>query len=306
MRTLAEIVSQVAPHADPVYLAGLATCEPQLEKRGITTPLRRTNLLCQMMGETDGFTIVQESGTYTHASRVMEIFGVGRHSAAITQAEADYLVALPRAQRGPALFERVYGLGNPRKARELGNTVAGDGWLFRGIGPLQSTGRGAAVTWGERCGADFAANVMLMVAPQYVMLPPLLEWEAGGLNTWADHDDVRHIRRVINGGYNGIDIVQDWHDRLWPLMRAANDNFESWQAARPAAPTVQLQRDLNDLGYAPALKTDGRYGPATREAVCWFQKIAGLKVDGAAGPVTNAAIETALRGFHMPTAAEAA
>ena len=39
-----------------------------------------------------------------------------------------------------ALAERVYGLGNPGKAKELGNTIAGDGYRYRGGGVLQTTG----------------------------------------------------------------------------------------------------------------------------------------------------------------------
>ena len=38
------------------------------------------------------------------------------------------------------LAERVYGLGNPSKARELANTRLGDGYKYRGRGPLQTTG----------------------------------------------------------------------------------------------------------------------------------------------------------------------
>lgn len=68
---------------------------------------------------------------------MVEIFGVGRHFAAVTASEAARLAGHPEA-----IAERVYGLGNPRKARELGNTEPGDGFRYRGDGVLQTTGRG--------------------------------------------------------------------------------------------------------------------------------------------------------------------
>ena len=54
-----------------------------------------------------------------------------------------------------------------------------------------------------------------------------------------------------------------------------------------------LQQALAELGYEPGT-ADGKYGPATTEAVTAFQKAEGLTEDGIAGPATLAAINTAL------------
>lgn len=299
MTRITDAILRLSPKAKPIYLEGFAANENLFKEYGLTTPLRLTNFVAQVMGETGGCTITQENGNYS-ASRILQIFGAGHHSAAVTPAEARKL-----AGDGPALFDRVYGLGNPRKAHELGNTQKGDGWVFRGIGPLQSTGRGAAKRWGLRCGADFERDVLLMIAPQFIMRPPLLEWDAGSLNAAADRDDVRAIRRRINGGYNGIADVQEWHDRLWPLLSAGNGGTigkAAWQVATPSNTTESLQQNLNALGYQPKLNVDGRYGPATRAAVKWFQRIAGIRVDGAAGPVTLAAMAVRLDARHVPEA----
>jgi putative chitinase len=44
----------------------------------------------------------------------------------------------------------------------------------------------------------------------------------------------------------------------------------------------------------PPVLVDGRYGPATSDAVTWFQNLVGLKADGVAGDVTRAAIQLRL------------
>lgn len=77
---------------------------------------------------------VRENMTY-RAERILEVFGP-KHSAKVTYAEAQKLAGNPQA-----LAERVYGLGNPKKAAELGNTQKGDGFKYRGGGYEQRTGR---------------------------------------------------------------------------------------------------------------------------------------------------------------------
>lgn len=77
---------------------------------------------------------VRENMNY-RAERILEVFGA-KHSAKVTKAEAQKLAGNPQA-----LAERVYGLGNPKKAAELGNTQKGDGYKYRGGGYEQRTGR---------------------------------------------------------------------------------------------------------------------------------------------------------------------
>jgi peptidoglycan hydrolase-like protein with peptidoglycan-binding domain len=54
-----------------------------------------------------------------------------------------------------------------------------------------------------------------------------------------------------------------------------------------------LQEALNDLGIDHALIV-GLNGPATIEAIKWFQGIASIPVDGIAGNVTREAIKLRL------------
>ena len=206
------VVSQLAPQAKNNYIQAIREGGPLFEQHGITTPLRMSHFMAQAMTETGGFKILRESMSYS-VPRMMQIFGVGNHSAKITAAEAPSL-----AHNERALAERVYGLGNPRKARELGNTQPGDGFLYRGNGVLQTTGRGAHKRMGQAFGLDFEANPELVTAPEHALKPALKEWSDNNLNRFADQNDIRTITKRINGGLNGFEDRKAFFARLLPRL----------------------------------------------------------------------------------------
>jgi putative chitinase len=283
-----EAVTAVAPGARDNYLDAIRQGGPLFEQHGIVTPLRMAHFLAQALHETGGFRVLRENMNYS-AARLVEIFGVNRHSAAITPSEA------ARIERQPeAIAERVYGLGNPRKAVELGNSQPGDGFRYRGNGVLQTTGRANHGRLGAACGVDFEGAPELVTAPEHALKPALQEWTDGDLNFFADKNDIRTITRRINGGFNGLTQREAWFGKIWPLVKAAGGAEEAWKASDPDDEVKSLQDDLNALGAKPRLEVDGRYGPDTRKAVRAFQRAAGIGVDGIAGPVTRAEIELRL------------
>jgi putative chitinase len=188
----------------------------------------------------------------------------------------------------------VYGLGNPRMSRDLGNTQPGDGFSYRGNGILQTTGRAKHRRTGTACGVDFEGNPDLVTAPEHALKPALQEWTEGNLNAAADRNDIRAITRRINGGFNGLSDRETWFEKVWPLLRAEGQPAEPWEAGSADDAVKWLQQALNDLGADPKLDVDGRVGPATRRAVKAFQAAAGLVADGIAGPVTETAIRLRL------------
>ena len=210
-KTLAALAA-LAPKAHPNYRQAIADGGPLFETHGITTPLRMAHFLAQAMQETGSFTVLRENMSYS-VPRMLEIFGVGHHSARITAAEAPSL-----AHKEPELSERVYGLGNPHKAQELGNTQPGDGFRYRGNGILQTTGRGAHRRMGQACGLDFEGNPDLVTIPENALKPALQEWSDGNLNHFADLNDIRTITIRINGGLNGFEGRNAFFARLRPRL----------------------------------------------------------------------------------------
>lgn len=283
-----EAVQRIAPRARENYLEALRRGDALFEEHGITTALRMAHFLAQALHETGGFRVERESMRYS-AKRLVEIFGVNRHSAAVTREEAAEL-----AGNEEAIAERVYGLGNPRKARELGNSEPGDGFRYRGNGVMQTTGRLNHRLTGLAADVDFEADPDLVTDPDHALKPALDEWTRGNLNILADRNDVRGITRRINGGFNGLADRQRWYEKLWDELRADDDPEAPWRSGEGDVEVEWLQGALNTLGADPPLTVDGQYGPKTEVAVRAFQKVAGLRVDGIAGPVTRAAIRVRL------------
>jgi putative chitinase len=173
-------------------------------------------------------------------------------------------------------------------AGELGNTQPGDGFLYRGNGILQTTGRGGHKTIGQACGVDFEGDPSLVTAAEHALKPALFEWTQNGLNDFADQDDIHTITRRINGGLNGLPERIAWLNKLKAQLGIAD------VAAAPGGDTASLQTSLNKLGADPQLVIDGQSGPATIAAIKAFQTSANLVVDGVAGPATLAAIAARL------------
>jgi hypothetical protein len=120
-KTLA-VLKALAPRAHSNYLQAIRDGEKLFQKHEIITALRMAHFLAQALQETGCFTVLRENMSYS-VPRMLEIFGVAHHSARITAEEAPSL-----AHNAAALAERVYGLGNPHKARELGKHPRGR-WL---------------------------------------------------------------------------------------------------------------------------------------------------------------------------------
>jgi putative chitinase len=282
-----EIVAQIAPRAFPNYTRAFDAGDAAFAAAGLTTPLRLAHFLAQALHETGGGTVLFESLAYRTPARLLQIFGVGNHTAAIRPEEVDALLGNEQA-----LAERVYGLGNPRKARELGNTLPGDGYRYRGGGLLQTTGRANYKHMGDLCGTDFESTPTLIVDPAHALGPALGEWTQGHLNDAADRNDLHTITRVINGGTNGLAERQALFDQIWTIL--GTDSPEPWRTATDNPDTRWLQETLNHLGTTPLLLVDGKSGPATTTALKTFQSHHNLTPDGTPGPLTIAALKSAL------------
>jgi putative chitinase len=292
MTRAVDVVRRVARRAKPTYVAAFEGGDALLEQHEVNTPNRMAHFLAQVLHESGGLQFERENMNY-RAERLVEIFGP-RHSAKITAAEAARL-----AGNSEAIAERVYGLGNPTKAAELGNTNAGDGFRYRGGGLMQTTGRFNYRTTGEKCGVDFDGQPDLVVSPEHALKPALAEWTAQKLNAFADADNILAISRAINLGNprssrtpNGLSDRQDWFRKVRPLLAdgiaLSGSPAAGVGSSEPAASDTAAEMDLREvqrrLSEEPTDfyegEIDGEYGPETATAIkalFQFQGVTGFE-----------------------------
>ncbi|WHT78578.1 glycoside hydrolase family 19 protein [Pseudomonas rhodesiae] len=101
---------------------------------------------------------------------------------------------------------------------DLGNTVKGDGFKYRGRGLIQITGRANYAACGEALGLDLVNQPELLEQPQHAAMSAAWFWSSRGLNTLADQSDFLKITKRINGGTNGLVDRQALYDKALKVL----------------------------------------------------------------------------------------
>lgn len=219
------------------------------DKYEINTPLRIAHFMAQISHECGCGTIVRENMNYS-PGRMFEIFGVGHHSAKVTREEAARLAGQPEQ-----IAERVYGLGNPKKAKELGNTQPGDGFKYRGGGMLQLTGRASYARIGRMIDMNLEGRPDMIGDPAVSFEVAAAEFRALKCLPAADQDNVKLVTLRVNGGTNGL-AERAVHLRHW---KQNLDGIEApaWapRAAELDAPPKLLETRTGQIGAATGVMT---------------------------------------------------
>ena len=143
------------------------------------------DFLGQVIHESAGLTQFSENLDYS-AARLMQVW---------PSRFPTLDCALLYARNPEALANFVY-------AGRMGNTEPGDGWRFRGRGPIQLTGRNNYEFVGDLVGQDLIDLPELMEQPRYALEATIAWWE----NKIPDSmlgDPIKVTQRV-NGGLIGL------------------------------------------------------------------------------------------------------
>lgn len=145
------------------------------------------------------------------------------------------------------------------KIRSLGNTQPGDGARFKGRGFVQLTGRDNYKRYGELLDIPLLENPDCACAPEVAacLLAAFLYSKQEKIATSLAKNDLRGVRKVVNGGSHGLDRFTDTFRRtevMWnvPQVRAMATEEEVPVAEKRAALNVQSDvADLRDRPYTP-------------------------------------------------------
>lgn len=103
--------------------------------------------------------------------------------------------AQPYARNPEALANKVYG-------GRMGNIYIGDGWRFRGRGPIQLTGRDNYRAVGDLMGQDLTSLPELLEQPRYALESAIAWWEDRIPDSMVG--DTERVTRRVNGGLTGL------------------------------------------------------------------------------------------------------
>lgn len=151
----------------------------------LNTPRRVAAFLGQCLYESCGFSQLAENLNYTTPARIRAVFP----SYVKTDAQAKTLVRNPS---GLALAVYSNRLGN-------GDASTGDGYDFRGSGPIQVTGRAAFTAAEKRSGELFTTSPSYGRTVEGGTLLSACWWADNDCNALADAWNIATITRKVNG-----------------------------------------------------------------------------------------------------------
>jgi putative chitinase len=162
-----------------------------MKQFGITNSFRLTHFLAQVAHESGNFRWVRENLNYS-AEGLLKVF----------PKYFDKNTAPLYARRPQAIANMVYNgrMGNKLKSN--------DGWMFRGAGFIQLTGRTNFKAFSDFIGDPKIIDDPSLVATKYPLTSAAWFFEKRGL--WAicdegvDQNVVKKVTLKVNGGYNGI------------------------------------------------------------------------------------------------------
>lgn len=155
------------------------------ERFDITTRERIAAFLAQAMHESAKFTRLEEGLFYTTPERIRQMFPTTVRSID----EARVLVRNPQA-----LANRVYANRNGN-----GPEGSGEGWLYRGRGIFQTTGKTNYRQAAQITGEPLIARPDLLLAPEHAAMSAAGYWDANNCNRMADANEFDRITKAVNG-----------------------------------------------------------------------------------------------------------
>lgn len=197
------------PANNPVGLAPwIAPTQEACVRWGIDTIREVASFLANINVESAGLTRLTESLNYSTEALIAKF---GRHRISVEDARR-----YGRNAAHPANQEMIANLlyGGEWGARNLGNTQPGDGWLFRGYGPKQLTGRGNVSAFAKAMGMPVVDMPAYLRTPEGGMMGAGWFWKSHGLDAAAATPGLADDRKLINGGAFGLGEVEAVFDLL--------------------------------------------------------------------------------------------
>ena len=199
----AEQFNQLFPRAqDPQgWVDSMNNVFPNYE---LDSPKRIAAFLAQCGHESGGWTVFEENLNYS-AKGLMGIF---------KKYFPDEATATSYQRQPEKIANKVY-------ANRMGNgpESSGDGWKYRGRGPIQLTGKDNYRAFAKEMFDDwenlFNNPDWVNADRDFALMSAIWFWNKNKLNREADAGDIKTMTRKINGGYIGLeDRIHHYEDAI--------------------------------------------------------------------------------------------
>ena len=247
-------------------------------KYEINTPERMAGFIAQCAHESNNFRSLEENLNYSEDA-LLRVFG--RYFGKAPKASASEYARNPEM-----IANRVYN--DEFRKYKMGNTQPGDGWMFRGRGLKQLTGRENYTKFGKSVKMSAEQAAEYVATEKGAIESACWFWNNKKLNAIADTGNIKKLTKVINGGDIGLADRTSRYDSAIEILGGKSVSKKS-KSSKVEYVTVSVG-DNNDtvkaLQAKLGLTDDGIFGPGTKRAVRDFQAKHGLTADGIAGPAT--------------------
>jgi putative chitinase len=200
--TLTDQILADACHIQPAlaapWVAPLMTAMAHFD---INTPTRAAPFLANLAHESQRFSRGRENLNYTTPERLLKIFG-----RRIRRSEVQQFLRHPEK-----LANRVYA-----NREGNGNEASGDGWRYRGGGPMGLTFRNNYLKCEKATGLPLVQQPELIEEPEAGAMAGAWFWGANCLNQVADQGNFDAICDIINLGHRtkAVGDSHGYEDRL--------------------------------------------------------------------------------------------
>lgn len=197
---LGQIMPNLPADKRALYIAPL---QAAMNEFGINTYLREAAFLAQLAHESMELKAWSENLNYS-AQGLLKVFPKYFKTSALANAYA---------RQPQKIASRVYAsrMGN-------GDEASGEGWKYRGRGPIQLTGKSNYTAYGQTLSLDLVGNPDSVATPEVGFRVAAAFWNSNGLNALADRQDFVGITRKINGGTNGLDDRTRFYNRAKQVL----------------------------------------------------------------------------------------
>jgi putative chitinase len=262
-------------HGNPEAEAWADAAMEILPKYEISTPNRVAGFFAQCGHESAGFKVLEENLHY-RAETLDKIFpkyfkNAGRDASAYAK-QPEKIANVVYASR----------MGN-------GDTASGDGYKFRGRGPIQLTGRDNYTAFGKTVGLTAEEVIDYIQTKKGALESACWYWKSRNLNSACDENDIVKMTKLINGGTIGLEDRKKHYNEALAILggavpAAAHVTTAVSETLRRGSKGEAVKKMQAKLGLA----ADGDFGPGTEAALKKWQSANGLTADGVAGPKTLA------------------